>query len=57
MASFEMAINFVTKNLNLYFGINDITRVIVEGHNQLPDKRESLIEEGIQKAIQIAKTF
>lgn len=55
-AASEMAVNFVLKNLQL-FGITDITTVIVEGHNQFPDQKEKIIEEGIQQAIQVAKRF
>ncbi|EGK13776.1 FMN-dependent NADH-azoreductase [Kroppenstedtia eburnea] len=55
-ASSEMAVNFVLKNLQL-FGITDITTVIVEGHNQFPDQREKLIEDGIQQAVQAARRF
>ncbi|GGA34887.1 FMN-dependent NADH-azoreductase 3 [Kroppenstedtia guangzhouensis] len=55
-AASEMAVNFVLKNLQL-FGITDITTVIVEGHNQFPDQKEKIIEEGIQQAIQAAKRF
>ncbi|UVI28944.1 FMN-dependent NADH-azoreductase [Paenibacillus spongiae] len=55
-ASAEMAVNYVAKNLRLY-GVTDITTVVIEGHNQYPDKRESLIEEGLQKAVQAAAIF
>ena len=44
------------KNLHL-FGITDITTVIIEGHQRYSDQSEQLIGDGIQKAIQAAKTF
>ncbi|MFD1426186.1 FMN-dependent NADH-azoreductase [Kroppenstedtia sanguinis] len=55
-ASSEMAVNFVVKNLQL-FGITDITTVIAEGHNQFPEKRGKIVEEGIRQAIEVAKGF
>jgi FMN-dependent NADH-azoreductase len=51
-----MAVNFVKNHLNV-FGITDITTVVIEGHNQFPDQREAIIEEGIYKAVQLAKNF
>lgn len=54
--SSEMAVSFVKNHLNV-FGITDITTVVIEGHNQFPDQREAIIEEGIYKAVQIAKNF
>ncbi|MFC0469151.1 FMN-dependent NADH-azoreductase [Halalkalibacter kiskunsagensis] len=54
--SSEMAVSFVKNHLNV-FGITDITTVVIEGHNQFPDQSEAIIEEGLQKAAQVAKTF
>lgn len=51
-----MAVSFVKNRLNV-FGITDITTVVIEGHNQFPDHSEAIIEEGLQKAAQAAKTF
>lgn len=55
-SSSEMAVNFVAKNLRL-FGITDIETVIVEGHQRYSDRSEQLIANGIEQAIQLAKTF
>lgn len=55
-ASAEMAVNYVARNLAL-FGIRDITTVVVEGHNQYPDRREQIMQEGLQKAQAAAKLF
>lgn len=55
MAS-EMAVNYVTANLAL-FGIEDLTTIIVEGHNQLPDQAAGLVEVGIAKAAESARSF
>jgi FMN-dependent NADH-azoreductase len=54
--SSEMAVSFVKNHLNV-FGITDITMVVIEGHNQFPDQSEAIIEEGLWKASQAAKTF
>ncbi|MFC3883857.1 FMN-dependent NADH-azoreductase [Bacillus songklensis] len=54
--SLEMAVNFVTAALG-FWGVKDITTVIVEGHNQFPDKAEEIIGEGIKKAATVANTF
>ncbi len=52
----EMAVSFVKNHLKV-FGITDITTIVIEGHNKLPDQAESIIEKGIHQAIQSAKTF
>ena len=52
----EMSTNFVTNMLN-FWGIQDIIKVIVEGHNQFPDKADEIIQEGIRKAATIANEF
>jgi FMN-dependent NADH-azoreductase len=51
-----MAVSFVKNHLNV-FGITDITTVVIEGHNQFPDQRETIIEEGLRKATKAARTF
>jgi FMN-dependent NADH-azoreductase len=54
--SAEMAVNYVTNVLN-FWGVKDITAVIVEGHNQFPDKAEEIIEEGIRRSATTATQF
>jgi len=54
--SVEMAVNYVQTILN-FWGVKDITTVIVEGHNQFPDKAEEIIEEGLKKAAAAAAAF
>lgn len=56
MASQEMAVNFVSTNLNLY-GVTDITKVVVEGHNENPDQSETLIRQGIEEAAAAGQRF
>ncbi|MCR6109350.1 FMN-dependent NADH-azoreductase [Bacillus sp. A301a_S52] len=55
-AANEMAVNFISGMLQ-FWGVSNIETVIVEGHNQFPDKAESIVEEGIQKAAELAKQF
>ncbi|UCZ53504.1 FMN-dependent NADH-azoreductase [Bacillus shivajii] len=52
----EMAVNYVSNMLN-FWGIEDITKVIVEGHNQFPDNAEEIIAEGLEQAASVAKQF
>lgn len=52
----EMAVKLAKTNLN-HYGVTDISTVIIEGHNQYPDRRTAIIEEGLAKAVEAAKTF
>lgn len=52
----EMSMNYVRTILG-FWGVNDITTVIVEGHNQFPDRAEEIVEEGVRKAATAANTF
>ncbi|SCW64351.1 FMN-dependent NADH-azoreductase [Paenibacillus tianmuensis] len=55
-ASLEMSVNYVTNMMN-FFGIKDLTTVIVEGHNQFQDKAVDIIQNGIERAARAAETF
>lgn len=52
----EMSLKYVQTLLG-FWGVQDVTTVIVEGHNQFPDKAEEIIAEGIQKATSVAAAF
>ena len=52
----EMAVNYVNTMLN-FWGVQDISTVIIEGHNQFPDQAETIIGEGLEKAATVAETF
>lgn len=54
--SAEMAVNYVTNLLN-FWGITDIEKVIVEGHNQYPQQAEAIIADGLERTEQTAETF
>ncbi|MFC0557615.1 FMN-dependent NADH-azoreductase [Halalkalibacter alkalisediminis] len=54
--SAEMAVNYVNTMLS-FWGVEDISTVIIEGHNQYRDQAETIIEEGLEKAVAVAKEF
>jgi len=56
LQSVEMAVNFVSAALN-FWGVKDVTSVIVEGHNQFPDRAEEIIQDGIERAAKAAVNF
>jgi len=55
-AGAEMAVNFILNNLR-FWGFQDITQVIVEGHNQLPQQAAEIIENGLARAKTVAASF
>jgi FMN-dependent NADH-azoreductase len=55
-AEMEMAVRYVS-NMMGFFGVKDIETVVIEGHNQSPDKAEEIISSGLNKAIKLASTF
>jgi len=55
-AAIEMSLNYV-KTIMGFIGVQDITTVVVEGHNQFPDKAESIIQEGLAQAAAAAASF
>ncbi|NRS20023.1 FMN-dependent NADH-azoreductase [Brevibacillus sp. HB1.4B] len=56
LADMEMANKYVRTLLN-YWGISDITEVIVEGHHQFSDKATELVAAGVEKAAKLAESF
>ena len=55
-AELEMAVKYVA-NMMGFFGVRDIEKVVIEGHNQFPDKAEEIIAAGLEKAIKLASIF
>jgi FMN-dependent NADH-azoreductase len=53
MASSEMSVNYVRMIMN-FFGITNIEEVIIEGHNQYPDRAEQIIADGMQDVKAVA---
>lgn len=52
----ELAVSFVKKHLQV-FGITDVTTIVIEGHNQYPNRRETIIAEGLRNTALAAKMF
>jgi len=55
-AAVEMAVKYVSSILQ-FFGITKVNSVIIEGHNQFPDRAQQIIKSGLEQAVQAAKTF
>jgi len=55
-AELEMAVKYVASMMG-FFGVKDIMKVVIEGHNQFPDKAEEIISAGLEKADKLASTF
>jgi FMN-dependent NADH-azoreductase len=55
-AAVEMAVKYVSSVLQ-FFGVTDVNSIIIEGHNQFPDRAQEIIESGLEQAAQAAKTF
>ncbi|MEX3621749.1 FMN-dependent NADH-azoreductase [Viridibacillus arvi] len=55
-AELEMAVKYVASMMG-FFGVRDIEKVVIEGHNQFPDKAEEIIAAGLEKAAKVASTF
>lgn len=52
----EMAVKYVASMMG-FFGVKDMEKVVIEGHNQFPDKAEEIISVGLEKAVKVATTF
>ncbi|WP_090856059.1 FMN-dependent NADH-azoreductase [Paraliobacillus sp. PM-2] len=51
----DMAINYMRNILGGVFGMDIIEEVIIEGHNAMPDKAESIIAEGLEQVKAVAE--
>ncbi|MFB0842744.1 FMN-dependent NADH-azoreductase [Paenibacillus oleatilyticus] len=56
MASIEMSLNYV-KTIMGFIGVTDLTTVVVEGHNQFPDRNAEIVQAGLRQAAQAASAF
>lgn len=56
MEAGEMAVKYVTMNLNLW-GITNPETFVIEGHNQYPDRTQDIIAEGLEKVALSASKF
>ncbi|PHC80305.1 MULTISPECIES: FMN-dependent NADH-azoreductase [Bacillus] len=55
-AQMEMAVKYVASMMS-FFGVKDMEKVVIEGHNQFPDKAEEIIAAGLEMAVKVASTF
>ncbi|MDP9740941.1 UNVERIFIED_ORG: FMN-dependent NADH-azoreductase [Bacillus sp. B2I3] len=56
MEAGEMAEKYVKMNLNLW-GIKNPETVVIEGHNQYPDRSQDIVAEGLAKVAETAAKF
>ncbi|UZD45861.1 FMN-dependent NADH-azoreductase [Peribacillus frigoritolerans] len=56
MASAEMAVSLV-KNIIALWGINNPETVVIEGHNQYPDRSQKIIADGLENVAKAAEAF
>jgi FMN-dependent NADH-azoreductase len=52
----EMAARYM-QVLMRFFGIQDITEVVIEGHNAFPDRAEEIVQEGLERVAKAAQEF
>lgn len=55
-AEIEMAVKYVASMMG-FFGVKDIEKIVIEGHNQFRDQAEEIIANGLEKAVKVASTF
>jgi FMN-dependent NADH-azoreductase len=55
-AAIEMSLNYL-KTMMGFIGVTQLTTIVVEGHNQFPDKSQAIVEAGIQQAAAAAQEF
>ncbi|MGG2016391.1 FMN-dependent NADH-azoreductase [Bacillus sp. S10(2024)] len=55
-AEMEMAVKYVASMMS-FFGVKDMEKIVIEGHNQFPDQAEEIIAAGLEKAVKVASTF
>ncbi|MGG4201586.1 FMN-dependent NADH-azoreductase [Peribacillus frigoritolerans] len=56
MASAEMAVSLV-KNIISLWGIKSPETVVIEGHNQYPDRSQKIIADGLENVAKAAEAF
>ncbi|MDP4097374.1 FMN-dependent NADH-azoreductase [Paenibacillus sp. P96] len=56
MAAWEMSLNYIS-NILTFFGVRDITTVVLEGHNASPDKAQDIVAEATKRAAEAAVSF
>ncbi|MCP3763436.1 FMN-dependent NADH-azoreductase [Domibacillus sp. A3M-37] len=56
MQSLEMAVNYV-KAVMAFWGVEDVQTIVIEGHNQFPDRSAEIVQAGLDTAKEAALTF
>ncbi|WP_232698218.1 FMN-dependent NADH-azoreductase [Brevibacillus daliensis] len=56
MASMEMAVKYIKTAISLW-GITNPVQVVIEGHNQYPDRAKEIIADGLNKTAELAAKF
>jgi len=56
MAAFEMSLNYL-KTMMGFIGIQNPEVVVIEGHNQFPDRAKEIVAEGLKQTAQAASKF
>lgn len=54
--SSEMAMNLVKSNIGLW-GIKDPIEIVIEGHDEYPDRAQKIISEGLERTVEAATSF
>jgi FMN-dependent NADH-azoreductase len=55
-ASIEMSLSYL-KTIMGFIGIKNPEVVVIEGHNQFPDRSQAIVEAGLKQTAQIASSF
>ncbi|MCU5654707.1 FMN-dependent NADH-azoreductase [Bacillus mycoides] len=55
-AEMEMSVKYVASMMG-FFGATKMETVVIEGHNQFPDKAEEIITAGLEEAAKVASKF
>ncbi|MNE40651.1 FMN-dependent NADH-azoreductase 1 [compost metagenome] len=56
MDAVEMSMKYMKSSLN-FWGISNPEEVVVEGHNQFPDRAEQIVQDGVKRAAELAAKF
>lgn len=52
----EMAMHYM-ETIMRFFGVQDLTQLVIEGHNAFPDRGAEIIQEGLERVAKAAQLF
>lgn len=55
-AEVEMAMRYMQAIMR-FFGVQDLTQLVIEGHNAFPDRAEEIVQEGLERVAKAAQAF